>query len=171
METNNQGAGGAGADEIATSGAGTPAELVDNAILDSMKALTADEILGTEDLPTEWVPVKEWGGKVLVRALSGTERDRFESSIVKTRGNKREANTENIRAKLAQLTIVDPFDKAEEVAKRRPLFTPKQIDALGRKSAAALDRVYDVAARLSGLTNKDVEELAGNSETAAGADS
>lgn len=167
METSNQDAGGAGTPEVATGAAGAdPA-----AELETMEALTAEQILGKEDLPTEWVPVKEWGGKVLVRALSGTERDRFEASIVKTRGNKREANTENIRAKLAQLTIVDPSDQSPDVSKRRSLFVPKQIEALGRKSAAALDRVYDVAARLSGLTNKDVEELAGNSETAAGADS
>lgn len=37
------------------------------------------------------------------------------------------------------------------------------MKALGRKSAAALDRVFAAGQRLNGLTNQDVDELAGNS--------
>ena len=36
----------------------------------------------------------------------------------------------------------------------------RRIVALGAKSAAALDRIYDVATRLSGITDEDVEEMA-----------
>lgn len=127
--------------------------------LAEMKPLTAADILAEQPLATEWVPVPRWGGKVLVRELTGTERDRFEGSIVVQKGKQRTTNTENIRAKLCQATMVDPTDPA----KKRPLFTQKQVDALGKKDAASLDLIYDVAARLSGLSDKDVEELAGNS--------
>lgn len=134
-------------------------------LAENTKELSAADILNIDDdLPTEWVPVPEWKGRVLVRALTGTERDRFESSIVKQKGKVRETNTENIRAKLCQLTIVDPTDPK----KKATMFTAKQIDALGKRSAAALDRIYDVSARLSGLSNADVEELAGNSAAAGG---
>jgi hypothetical protein len=37
------------------------------------------------------------------------------------------------------------------------------VEALGKKSAAALNRVFEVAQRLSGITDDDVEELAKNS--------
>lgn len=133
-------------------------------LLADMKPLTGADILATRELVTEWVPVPKWGGKVLVRELTGTERDAFEASIVVQKGKQRTTNTENIRAKLAQLAIVDHTDPK----KRAPLFTRKQVDQLGKLDAASLDLIYDVAARLSGLTPKDVEELEGNSAAADG---
>ena len=47
----------------------------------------------------------------------------------------------------------------------------KLVEALGEKSGAALDRVYSVAARLSGLSAGAVEESAGNFGEAPGASS
>ena len=44
-----------------------------------------------------------------------------------------------------------------------------QIDALGAKSAAPLDRCFEVAQRLSGISEADVEELTKNSEATASA--
>lgn len=136
-------------------------------MLEEMKPLGMADILGETELTTEWVPVPKWGGKVLVRELTGTERDAFESSIVVQKGKVRTTNTENIRAKLCQLAIVDPTDPK----KRARMFTAKQIDQLGKKDAASLDLIYDVAARLSGLSKADVEELGGNSGAAGGGDS
>ena len=45
-----------------------------------MSKLTKDAILKAEDLPTEKVPVPEWGPgqSVTVRTMSGDERDRYE---------------------------------------------------------------------------------------------
>lgn len=146
------------AERVAAEKARKEAELA--AQLEAAPILSGADILGADDLLTKWVLVPGWKGKVLIRALSGTERDQFEASIVKVRGKHRETNTENIRAKLCQLSIVDPTDPK----KRAPLFTRKQVDALGKKSAADLDIVYTAAAELSGLNDKDVEELAGNSE-------
>ena len=39
------------------------------------------------------------------------------------------------------------------------VFHDGDIDALAGKSGAALDRLYEVAARLSGIGDQDVEEL------------
>lgn len=129
-----------------------------------LKILSRVEILESEDLRTEVVPVPEWGGAVIVRALAGTERDSYESSIFTTKKGETtpELNLQNIRAKLASKTIVD------EEGKR--LFSDADIVALGLKSAAALDRVFAVAQRLSRLTNEDVKELTaqlGNDQSAA----
>lgn len=124
-----------------------------------MALLTRQQILAADDLKTELVPVPEWGGTVLVRALSGSERDAFEQDIVTFRreGKRTVTDTDlhNVRAKLAVHSIVD-----ESGAR---LFSIEDIEALGSKSAAALQRVFDVAQRLSGLSDDDVEELAKNS--------
>ncbi len=121
-----------------------------------MKLLTRDAILQAEDLPTEDIEVEEWGGAVRVRALTGAERDAFEQSIVEQRGKSTRMNLRNIRAKLVALTVVDADGKR--------LFSDKDAELLGKKSAAALDRVFEVAQKLSGLSPEDMEELSGNSE-------
>ena len=118
------------------------------------KLLTREAILQADDLPRELVEVPEWGGALYVRALTGAERDAFEQSIVETRGKNTRMNLRNIRARLVALTVVD------EDGNR--LFSDDDVEALGRKSAAALNRVFEVAQRLSGLRPEDVEELAGN---------
>lgn len=123
--------------------------------------LNRDAILSAEDLEKELVHVPEWGGHVYVRALTGAERDAFEASMVDQRGRDRKMNLKNLRARLCALTICD------EEGNR--LFSDADVEALGRKSAAALTRVFAVAQRLSGLTQDDVDELAGNSgETHSG---
>ena len=119
--------------------------------------LTKDAILAADDLITEDVDVPEWGGTVRVRSISGAERDAFEQAIVTRRGKNVQTNLSNIRAKMSALCLVD------ESGQR--LFTDADVVALGQKSAAALDRVFGVAQRLSGLTDKDVDELAENLKT------
>lgn len=122
-----------------------------------MALLTRDQILAADDLKRETLEVPEWGGEVIVRSLTGTERDAFEDSVVKQRGNSRELNLRNARARLVSLSLIDEAGNK--------LFTDKDVDLLGRKSAAALDRVFAAAQRLSGLTENDIDELAKNSES------
>jgi hypothetical protein len=120
--------------------------------------LTRDAILNAEDRVRELVHVPEWGGSVWVRSLEGIERDRLESSFVKYGkvGNRLEADfnvaaQDVVRARLCAMTIVDEEWKN--------LFTESDILVLTHKNAAALDRVFQVAQRLSGLTERDVEAL------------
>lgn len=121
---------------------------------DERKFLNRDEILAAPDLGSQDVYVPEWGGWVRVRALSGAERDRFESEIAEVKGRKTQLNLANVRAKLVALAAID------ENGGR--LFRPSDVEALGVKSAAALDRVFDAAMRLAGMRNQDIEELMGN---------
>jgi hypothetical protein len=116
--------------------------------------LNKDAILSANDLPTETVDVPEWGGQVVIRSMTGKERDEFEQSIVTTNGKSRETNMQNIRARLCALTMVD------EAGNR--LFDSADAEKLGGKSAKALDRVFAVAQKLNGLSSGDVDELAGN---------
>lgn len=116
-----------------------------------MAILSKANILSASDIQKELVTVVEWGGEVFVKGLSGAERDQFENSIISMRGKDQKINLSNIRAKLASLSICD------EDGNR--LFTDADVLALSQKSAAALQRVFSVAQRLSGLAEEDVKEL------------
>lgn len=116
--------------------------------------LTRDQILSANDLPTQEVQTPEWGGSVLVRGLNGEERDKYETGMISMTGASVELRMQNARARLVQLGCVD------EQGNR--LFTDEDVQALGKKNAAALDRVYAVIQRLSGLSNADMEQLTAN---------
>jgi len=128
------------------------------ATLRSMR-LSHDDILKMKDVFTEEVDVPEWNGTVLVRGLTGKQRDNFEAGLLERRGRRMIPNTANIRAKLVAWSVVDDDGSR--------MFTDAEAEELGDKSASAMDRIYTVAAKLSGLTEEDVEELAENFGTQA----
>lgn len=118
--------------------------------------LSRADILNKSDLIREDVKVPEWGGMVTLRALTGAERDAYEASMVLTEGGDRRANMHNIRARLVARCLCD--DEGNR------LFSDDEIELLGAKSGAALARLFEVAKRLSGLSNEDIEDLEKNSE-------
>lgn len=131
------------------------------------KALSKADILAAQDLPYERVDVPEWSTDphdpdyVIIRTLSGQERDQYEADIfhIRTVGKRTQVDMVrvNIRAKLVALTAID------EDGNR--IFTDEEVEALGKKNAGCLDRLFTVAQRLSGLSEQDVKELEGNSES------
>ena len=124
-----------------------------------MGLLTREQILTADDLPRELVKVPEWGGEVWVRTLTGRERDTFESEMILYRPKAAAVpNAEALnqtRARLCARAMCDEHGNR--------LLSDSDVEVLGTKSAAALDRVYEVAARLSKISAKDVEELEKNS--------
>lgn len=126
----------------------------------SSKYLSRDEILTAEDIETEEVFVSEWAtknnpkGAVLVRGLNAQERDNFQISILEQPGKSVKVNMTNATSKLAALCIVD--ENGDRV------FSQKDVLELGQKSGSALNKIYTVAQRLSGLSKGDLEELTVN---------
>lgn len=116
--------------------------------------LNRDDILKISDLITETVSVPEWDGDVLVRAMTGVERDEFEQAVFPN-GQKDFAN---IRARLCSLSIVDENG--------RRLFEDADLVNLGEKNAKALDKVFAVAKRLSGIGKTEMDALKKNLKTA-----
>ena len=113
-------------------------------------ATLCEDILAMDDLTLEPLVIPEWKNKkVWIRTMEGDERDAFEANHVKD-------PSKSFRARLAVATVCDEKGNA--------LFTQKDVSAVGRKSAAALDRILDVASRLNGMSQKDVEELEKNSK-------
>jgi hypothetical protein len=123
-----------------------------------------EQILALDDRLFEEVDVPEWNTKVRVRGLTGSERDAWEASLVREDGSgrRRRMDYSNLRAKLIVLSVVD--------AGGNRVFEPTDTAALGRKSASSLERIFEVARRLSRLTDEDVEELTGNSKSESNAE-
>lgn len=120
--------------------------------------LTLDQILRANDRPYERILVPEWGGWITVRGLTAGERDRFEASMLEGKGKNQKTNPIGARAKLLILSIVDPKTK-------QPMFTAQHIRQLSDKASAATERLIDLARKLSGITEEEMDEIEGNSET------
>ncbi|MET9086168.1 phage tail assembly chaperone [Streptomyces sp. NPDC004237] len=125
-------------------------------------ALNRDSILKASDIKTETVPVPEWDGDVILRGLTGEELDAYQASRrqVRNAGTKQQELVliqDNARASLLVKCIID--ESGERV------FTDQDAGLLGMKNGKVLDKLFDVASALSGLSDDEQEEMEGNSET------
>ena len=100
------------------------------------------------DLDIKEVNVPEWGGVICVRGLTARERDHFEASIGTS------ANLDNLRARLVVLSICD--------AEGERVFKDSDAIELGKKNAQVVNRLFDIARSMSGMSDADVQELEGN---------
>lgn len=111
-------------------------------------------ILEADDIAAENIEVEEWGITIQVRGMSGKER----AKLLKGATTGGEVNMEKWFPDLLIATVHDP-ETGEKV------FEPADRDALNAKSGSAIAAIADVAARLSGLGETDVqlakEELSG----------
>lgn len=124
-------------------------------------ALSREEILNARDYHIEEVPVPEWGGTVLVRTISATSKERIGQRMVGPEGKER--NMIGYRAAIAAESIVDD--------KGNLLFTQADVELLGKKSEAALDRIVNVSRRLSKMDEESIAAEVGNSSGGQSADS
>ena len=118
--------------------------------------LSREAIFAREDLITRRVDVPEWGGSVLVKVLKADEKMAYErSNTVRRRGRDGVVQIDpnekvNFRVGLVMRTCVD--------ANGAPLFTEVDTVAVGQKSAAALERIFEAACELNRIGKRDVEE-------------
>jgi hypothetical protein len=112
--------------------------------------LTRAAIFAAEDLKSEIIGVPEWGGSVKVQEMSGALRIRWENAVA---GLGADAGLKILGA----LVVCSVVDESGE-----PLFTDADIDALGKKSTAALTRVYNAATKVSGLRPADLDNAVKN---------
>ena len=118
------------------------------------KALGREDILKAVDLDTELVEVPEWGGEVWVRGMTGSERDAFEASIIfpdRKSGEAGKVDMKDLRAKLCAKSMCNEEGKL--------IFSESDVKALSQKSAVALQRVFKVAQKLSGIGDDDLEDM------------
>lgn len=132
----------------------TPDERELNKMFADADYATADELLTATEIRVEEIYLPEIRKKVRIRALTGRERDAYEQSMIVGKGPNQTTNTRNARAKLAALTLVD--------AQGRRLYDDRDAAKLGNLPAIVLERIFDRARKLSGITTEDLDELTGN---------
>lgn len=96
---------------------------------------------------TEIVNVPEWDAKVEVRGMSAKERVRFLQQQAAIRDSGKTNDYLYVDTVIAQ--TYDP-DTGE------PVFDPADRDTLAEGPARPLERIMEVAARISGLRDEDV---------------
>ena len=127
----------------------------------ALRLLTrADEILGKHPPVRETVSTPEWGEGtgVLVQAMTAAQRIAWQHSgaiTVRETGTNRVLRKEvdpdwDSTTTLVIATVVDEDGKL--------VFTFDQLAALEQENAAPIERIADVARRLSGMTVLDAEE-------------
>jgi hypothetical protein len=95
------------------------------------------------------------GTHIFVRGLSATGKDRFDDQVFAVkRGGELTVKVEGVRALLISLCACD--------AEGERVFTDKDVPMLETLDGKTADAIYVVAARLSNLTNKDVQEMVKN---------
>jgi hypothetical protein len=114
--------------------------------------LRREDILAAQDIVTESVPVPEWGGAVLVRSLSGTQREAMDRVIYDARQAGRPVS---IFATVAAYSVVDIHGAR--------LFSDEDIATLATKSSAPLERIWDWHQKHSGIGVKSLEDAIKNS--------
>jgi len=110
-------------------------------------ALTAEQILASDDLGLKKVTVREWGGDVYIRVMSVGERDSYERLWM----GKRDSGVENFRTEYLCRVLCDENGSL--------LFSREQIDSLRNKSGAVMGRLFDEALKHNNMTEEDVEQL------------
>lgn len=124
-----------------------------------IKTLSRSDIMSATDLKREFVEIDDWNGGVYVHSMTGDERDAFENQLAGARNaRKGKLDIRGVKARCIINCVRDADGKL--------LFNSSDINALNAKSAKPLDILFQVAQRLSGITDDEVEELRGNSETA-----
>ncbi len=113
-----------------------------------------DTILAANDGKVAPISIPEWGDvQVFLRTITGSERDRFEESIQSDK-NGRKVLT-HFRARFAVLVLGD--EKGERI------FTDADVQLVGKKSVAALDRILAAGMAHNRMSEEDVVELEGKS--------
>jgi len=107
-------------------------------------ALNKAKILAADDVKLQEVEVREWGGTVFLKVLSGTEREYFEESYS-------DQKLKAFRLRFLVLALCD--EKGDR------LFADGEIDELGKKSAVVINRLFEAGWKLNAFREEDVEAL------------
>ena len=133
-----------------------------------MTLLNFDDIVASQDKEYEDVEVPEWGGTVRIATMSGEDRDRWELSMMQADDSSERGFKLNFdaysRVRLVAMCLVD--DNFNRI-----FVTKEQIEKLSQKSGKVMDLLYDVAQRVNGITESDIDDLEKNSVSAQNGDS
>lgn len=113
-----------------------------------------DQILGAASLPTETTKVAEWNDAVVVvRGMTGAQRADIAEAI---NSNAASATKKSLDSQVKAIICCVVDDKGT------PIFTEADKEFLVNQPAQLIDRLAEIAFRLSGLEKKAKETAAKN---------
>jgi len=130
--------------------------------MSELQPATATIVLESDDLVSERVDCPEWGVFLYIRTMSINERTAWEQHLKVERDKAEEDGVQQenlLRNAIAGLIARCACDENGKL-----LFSIEQTETLGGKSSGAMQRCYDVVARLNYLTDEHMDELVKNSE-------
>ena len=107
-----------------------------------------DRIIAVDDTQKEIVKIDEWGVEVETRGMSGAARASISQDAAENNGN---INFLKMMPELVVQCCFDP-ETGEQV------FDSKDKELVMGKSGAALDRIVNIAMRLSGFGDKAIDD-------------
>jgi hypothetical protein len=126
--------------------------------------LGRDDILGADDIAYTDVDVSEWGGMVRIKPLTAMQRTRIQGDMAEIYQSKKGFNRlGKIHLQMIAWCVVDEDGK--------PIFTPGDVDKLGNKSAAPIQRIRDKIMSISGMDDDATEEAEEDFDDTQGSDS
>ena len=108
--------------------------------------LTKDQILSADDLRHVDVDVPEWGGTIRLQTITARDRQKFHAGGTK-------GAMDDFMERFIVACATDENGKL--------LFTSEDVKALGSKSAMALNRVFEAAVELNGMSQRGIEDIQG----------
>lgn len=122
------------------------------------KHLTLDDIIkiSSDNLKEHKLEVPEWGGFIVIREMTAEARDQYELSLLQAGDDGAfSRNLENARAKMIAACAYGPDGK-------RMFKNEAAMKALGNMPISVIEPIFAKCQEINHLTDKDVEELAGN---------
>lgn len=117
--------------------------------------LTRDDILKKQDIESISVEVPEWGGKVLIKAMTTKQFEEMVQEAQSRAGKDGAFDFNGFRASLVAQSLVDKEGNL--------LFTQDDIEALGGKSNKVIQNLFAKIQEINGLTDEGIEDIAKNS--------
>jgi hypothetical protein len=107
---------------------------------------TKEQIFNSDDLTSKKVDVPEWGCEIILRVMTGADRDKYMRFV-----SKQDGIPENMMERLIVLTA---YNESGE-----KLFTDSDIPELSKKSSLVITRLFSEATRLNKISNESLDEL------------
>lgn len=111
-----------------------------------------DKILAVSDIKAEAVYISEWDVTVEVRGMTGQQRGAFLQQVIDKQGK---MDFSKMYPLLVIMSVYDPETG-------QPVFLGGDLDAIAGKSGAVLEKLSQVAQRLSGLNPEAIGEAEKN---------
>lgn len=121
-------------------------------------AITREALLSATSRPTQRVAIPEMGDGefAVVQGMNARERTQFEKKFITEHRGRQKRNLDAFREQLCVFCLVEPR------------LSEADLEALSLVRADVIERIANVAAELSGISERDADELGKPSlETAA----